>query len=160
MTNPFLDYDVTLLLARYGEKSVLSALSKALDLSEAELQAKLSQVKQLQPKKTGARPRVDPSVGVERLFTEHPQKAQYLRTLFSRYQRRSFLPELKDVQRFFDGKSIERKRFKSRAEASQQVFKLLATHSEQELAALCQEPEQSEYSSLGLISDEIMRRGK
>lgn len=155
----FLDYEIALLLAKYGEKRLLTALAGKLGLSPEELHCKLNGLKEVKPR-VSARKRVDASRIVETIAAEQPEKASVLRLLFSRFQNKTFLPELKDVKRFFDRHGHALGSVKSRAEVAPRLFKLLGTLATSELKTLCEGGERKEYSSLGLISDEIMRRDK
>jgi hypothetical protein len=159
MSQNLIDYEIVLLLAKYGEKEVLSAFARNLGLSSNEIESRMQGLKQLK-RKTATRKRADPSRIIESLVVQHPEKADHLKTLFSRFQSKTFLPELKDVRRFFDRHSTDLAHPKSRVDAVPSLFKLLASLDLPELTSLCQKPEPTEYSSLGLISQEIMRRGK
>lgn len=154
-----LDYEIVLLLAKHGERRVVKALAETLGISPEELQRKLYQLKDVKPR-TPTRKRIDVSRIVEIITAEQPDKAADLRLLFSRFQNKTFLPELKDVKRFLDRYGYALGSAKSRAEVAPRLFKLLGTLPATELKSLCEGDEQKEYSSLGLISDEIMRRNK
>ena len=160
MSSPkFLDYEVALLLAKYGKNALLGALAEKLELTldqlEAILQTPLSE-------KSVSRSRKKPSSVdlVTQLAQEHPTKAQLLRTLHGRFENRTFLPELRDIKHFFDRHARPLGASKSRAESLPKVFRLLAELEVAELQGLCQSQPANAYSSLGLISDEILRRDK
>jgi hypothetical protein len=155
----FLDYEIVLLLAKYGEKRVVSGLAGKLGLSPEELQAKLSELNKVKPRTSSRKP-VGTSRILESIVAENPEKAPNLGVLLTRFQNKTFLPELKDVRRFFDRNSHPLRRVKSRVAAAPQLFKLLAALDPSALATLCEGDQQKEYSSLGIISDEIMRRNR
>jgi hypothetical protein len=159
MSSMYLDYEVALLLAKYGKDAVLNALAQKVQLSHEELESLL---KELPNKKPGARSKRRPSVvdSIDQLSREHPTKAHLLRTLHGRFQNRTFLTELRDVRRFFEQHSRDFGSTKSRAESLPRLLKVLAELDLPELNALCQAEPQSAYSSLGLISDEILRQHK
>ncbi len=155
----FLDYEVALLLAKYGKTALLKALAEKINTTPDQLESIL----QSPPTQSGATPsRKKPSASniVEALAQEHPDKAQFLRVLQTRFENRSFLPELRDVKRFFEQRHRALGTAKSRVDAFPRLAKLLAELESAELSALCQSQSQSGYSSLGIISDEILRREK
>jgi hypothetical protein len=155
----FLDYEVALLLAKYGKSALLKALAQKINLTPEQLESIL----QATPAPgRSAHPRKKPSASdlVDALAQENPEKAQSLRTLQARFENRSFLPELRDVKRFFDQRHRELGSAKSRVETFPKVLKLLAELDTAELAGLCQSQPEAGRSSLGIISDEILRREK
>lgn len=84
-----------------------------------------------------------------------------MRQLCARFDNRTFLPELKDVKRFFDRHGRPATVWKSRALAQASLFRVLADASMSELKTLlAEEPVGSNVSSLGLISDEILGRNR
>lgn len=152
-----LDYEIVLLLAKYGEKRVVHMLAERLGLSTEELQRRLQRLKEVTPR-IPTRKTVDPYRVLDSIISEKPEKAAHLRTLFSRFQSRSFLPELKDVRRFFERHGHDLGNVKSRAQVVKPLFTLLANLEASELASLGEHVRGNNYSSLGIISDEIMRR--
>src|SRR5260370_40706718 len=98
LSQKFLDYEVALLLAKYGKNSLLGALAKQLKLTPAQLEAFL----QSPPaRKSDAQPKKRPSLSdlVTPLAQQHPNKAEALRKLCARLDKRTFPPALKDVDR-------------------------------------------------------------
>jgi hypothetical protein len=160
MSSPkFLDFEVALLLAKYGKSALLAALAKKLQLTpeqlEEMLQARLSEVPVSRPKK-----RTDSADVIARLAQEHPEKTQYLRDLTARFENRTFLREFRDVKRFFEEHGRSLGTAKSRAMALPTVLHLLVDLDVAELETLCQAQPEDTYSSLGIISDEILRRDR
>lgn len=160
MSEPrFLEYEVALLLAKYGKPSLLKALAQKLNATPEQLETILqSPPNQAFPSR--ARKKVSGSSVVEDLAQKHPDKAQFLRVLQARFENRGFLPELRDVKRFFEQRQHPLGATKSRVDAFPKLAKLLAELDVSELSALCQSQPQGAYSSLGIISDEILRREK
>jgi hypothetical protein len=153
-----LEYEFALLLLRHGRQSVLEALSRRIEMPAEELEALVKNLPQ--PSRQQKRKRTG-SFSIERFVESHPEKADVLRQLHSRFENRTFLPELKDVKRVFDRTSRPFKPLKSREAAIPQLFKLLSELDSRELNRLKEEiPKTPGYSSLGLISDEILRRDK
>jgi hypothetical protein len=154
-----LEYEITLLLAKHGEKRVITSLAARLGVTPEELRHKLTGLNDVKPR-TSARKPVDLSRILDSIVAEKPEKASYLTLLLARFQNRTFLPELKDVKRFFDRHSHAVGAAKSRAQVGPRLFKLLGALDESELANLSEGDQKEEYSSLGIISDQIMRRDK
>jgi hypothetical protein len=156
-SSKFLDYEVALLLAKYGKDAVLNTIAKKLQLTldqlEVILQTSLNEKSVL---RHGKRP--SSADLITRLTQEHPSKAPFLRTLYGRFENRTFLPELRDVRRFFERHAQQLGSTKSRAESLAKVLTLLAELNVAELEALCHAQPENEYSSLAVISDAILRR--
>jgi hypothetical protein len=157
VTTAYLDYEVALLLAKYGKVAVLSSLSKQLKLSQNELEDSLHAIPEPKPSR-GAAAKAHALDPTDEIAKEYPKKAEYLRRLRDRFESRAFLPELRDVRRFFDQHRSDFGSNKSRAESLPQLLRLLAELSISELDSLCGAQAQDSYSSLGLIADEILRK--
>lgn len=159
MSSTYLQYEVALLLAKYGKNAVLSALAEKVKLSHEQLESLL---KELPTKKAPRHARKSSATvdSIEEMVRDHPAKAHLLRTLHGRFRNRTFLPELRDVRGFFEQHSRNLGATKSRSESFRRLFKLLAGLDLAELDALCQAEPQGAYSSLGVISDEILRRDR
>jgi hypothetical protein len=153
----FLEYEVALLLARYGENKVAAALAARLGVPTEVLLEKLRQLAQVKPRQ---RNKKVPDLGgfVRQLALESPQTGTCLLQLFKNFENRTFLPELKDVKRFFDRHGTALGSVRSRTEAAHRLFRLLASLGLPELDSLCVSNRHEGLSSLGIISDEILRR--
>ncbi|WP_321967688.1 hypothetical protein [Burkholderia cepacia] len=155
-----LDAEIELLLLRYDQSTVLSALAKHLQLSEIELEEKLSIVL----KRRRAQPRTKaPSssqFSMDRLLKGRENKEKPLRQLYAKFENRTFLPELKDVKTFLDKNKKSSTSIKSRTSVKSKIFQLLAELELDTLEKLASEEnaEKSAFSSLGIISDEILRQ--
>jgi hypothetical protein len=159
MSSTYLAYEVALLLAKYGKNAVLNELATKMQLTHAELESLLMEI----PIKKGLARSKKASAAVDsidEIIRQHPAKAHFLRTLQARFQNRTFLPELRDVRRFLERHSTDLGSTKSRTESFPLLFKLLAELDLTELDELCEAEPQSTYSSLGIISDEILRQHK
>jgi hypothetical protein len=158
-SSKFLDYEVALLLAKYGKTALLAALAKHLQLTADELdlilKTPLSNKAEVRPKNMRASFEL-----IEQLAKDYPNKAQQLRTLHGRFVNRTFLPELRDVKRFFEQHEHPIGGSRSRAETLPRVLRLLAELEPSELEALCQTQSENTYSSLGVLSEEILRRDR
>lgn len=156
-TQNYLQHEITLLLAKYGERQVLNALASHLQLSPDVLEGRLREITQLKPRVT-TKKHTDPTAIIESLVNHHPDKAEALKLLFSRFQNRTFLPELKDVKRFYNRYGTDLGKVKSRIAATSKLFKLIANLDAKAVANLIDDFKAGEYSSLGILSDEIMKR--
>jgi hypothetical protein len=157
----FLDLEISLILLKYGRRAALQAIARKSQVPEAALLREfddlLSAQKNARPKKRrGVKPFILDSV-----LAGNETKAIYLRALHSRFENRTFLPELKDVKRFFERYGRPVQAWKSRMLAEGSVFRLLASLDIYDLKKLVAEtPVHKGVSSLGLISDEILGRNK
>ncbi len=159
MTSPrFLDYEVVLLLAKYGKDTVLNAVARRLTLTQEELESLLNGIDRSKAPRRSAKNRVVDAI--EPIVAQFPQKSEQLRALQGHFRNRTFLPELRDVRRFFEQHSRNLGNAKSRAESLPKLMMLLAALDVAELNDLCRARTCSEYSSLGIISDEILGRNK
>ena len=155
----FLDYEVALLLAKHGKEAVLGTLASKLGLAPPELESLLRGIDEEKPVRRERAPAFSVDQ-IEDLVAQNPQKAEQLRVLHTRFLNRTFLPELRDVRRFFEQHSRSLGHTKSRAQSLPKVMRLLADLDRAELDALCEARQPVEYSSLGIISDEILRRDR
>jgi hypothetical protein len=158
-TTRFLDYEIALLLAQYGREATLAAMARHIGDSQAELEKILDDIGREKPK-AQRKPKPPISDPVEVAVAAHPDKAKYLQAAAARFQNRSFLPELRDVKRLFDQHGHNLGRPKSRQECLPKVLNLLADLGDPELESLLANHESRGYSSLSVISDEILRREK
>lgn len=155
-----LRYQLALLLASSGRGRVLGALADLLKLSETELEAQIAALDKLEPKRSARTGDVGSSKALEALIAQQPDKAGALRTLHARFLNRTFLADFRDVRRFLESHSRESTRVKSRSDSLPSLLRVLASLSSDELNNLCEQPESSSRSSLGIISDQILGRDK
>lgn len=155
-----LDLEVSLLLIKYGKESLFKTIAKRLEIDEAILNNELQIL--LNSKSFSKNKKRNPPkpFAIDSVIKGKEEKSNYLRQLFSRFENKTFLPELKDVKRFFD--RYEMSAPKSRLLAKAHLFKFLAELEISELEKLLDQKTTSirESSALGLISDEILRRKK
>jgi hypothetical protein len=155
-----LRYQLALLLASSGRSRVLGALADLLKLSETELEAQIVALDKVELKKPARTGDVAPSKALEVLTAQHPDKADALRNLHARFLNKTFLADFRDVRRFMDSHSRESTRVKSRSDSLPALLRVLASLDSDELKNLCEQPESSSRSSLGIISDQILGRDK
>jgi hypothetical protein len=155
----YLSLHLSLLLAQHGEVSVLEALAPLLGCAPAELHEKLVYVRKIgyaSPKKSARLSTGGASI--ETLFAKHPEKAEVLRKIQARFLARTYLPELKDVRRFLDRHGRPSATLKKRDDSFAIVARELVRLTSDELQSVLSEHGSSDYSSLGVISDQILGR--
>jgi len=157
MSPIYLDYEVALLLAKYGKPAVVESLARTLQLDEAEIHTALNELPRsksaVKQKATSTQHGV-----LDELVRDNPEKAKHIRTLHDRFHNRTFLPELRDVKRFFYEHSHPFGSAKSRADSLPRLLQLLAELDVAELETLSAVDVSNGYSSLGIISDAILRK--
>ncbi|XQA78042.1 hypothetical protein ACM9W9_20020 [Xanthomonas sacchari] len=155
----FLKLHLSLLLAQYGERSILEVLAPLLGLSQTELQKRINEIQKTNNKKSKDRKLPNTSgTSLKNLLAEYPEKAEIILKIQERFLARTFLPHLKDVRRFLDRHGQSSSTLKKRDEGFARIARQLVSLTSQELEAILIEPPASEYSSLGLISDQILGR--
>lgn len=157
--NDLLELDVAILVLRYGEKAVVGQLAAGLQLSEEQVLERISSMKS--PRTTHSKTKKKIVFSVEKLAEEHAHLAPQLLELDAKYENRTFLSELRDVNRFLEKTGSSVTRLKSRQEAKRKVFQALAKMTSSQLDSLREEAvSQARGSSLGVISDQILGRSK
>jgi len=155
----FLSLHLCLLLAEHGESRVLEALALLLDSAPVDLQVRLADLRKIRharsKKRTGAS---KGKMSIETLLSEHPDKADLIREIQERFLERTYLPELKDVRRFLDRHGQPSTTLKKRDDGFAIVARQLVLLSQDELRSILSEPTPLGYSSLGIISDQILGR--
>ena len=155
-TKEFLQYQIALLTAKYGRAAVLQSFADVMRLSESDIERLLARVQTLPTDyATVRRKSSDP---FEDEAAKQPLKATALRALGVGFRDRLFLPELRDVRRFFERHDRSIGSAKSRAATEPRLATLLGALNLDELESLAHEAGREQQSSLGIISDEILRR--
>ncbi|GKV95864.1 hypothetical protein H2Y56_14890 [Pectobacterium aroidearum] len=153
----FLRYQLTLLLAQYGNKKIIAELKKILKLSEKEMESLLISLDEIeQPRR--ARPNEKTNIQSNYL-NESSNRAKLLKEINDSYTLKKFLPELKDVKHFLESNSSAIEKIRSRSDAQISVLKALSSLDDSELEFIVENMRSREKSSLGIISDEILKKG-
>jgi len=156
MKDELLDIDVRILVLRYGREKVLAALSRLVEQTPAQLE---EQLQALGHKKSAGR-RKAPNPSLVEVATsecrEDPEILEPLRVLAVAFENRSFLPNLRDVQRFLDRAGASPQKFKSRAIAGPAVIRALSKWPKAELASLASRDASGGESDYSLLSRAIM----
>lgn len=150
-----LKIDIRFLFSRYGRAAALRAISEALNLTDEELQEELRKLVESVPSRK-KKPKV---FTVEDLKVIPQESLECLLVLDARYENRTFLPELRDANRFLERYGPRAPRIKSRGAGKRRIFEILVRFDPLDLKLLSNAKEVgSGFSSLGLISDQILNR--
>lgn len=129
----------------------LAALGEqTLEQAENELRA----AEERKPSKKRKTPSV--SDAVANAIRERPDAAEFLQLLATRLENRTFLPQLKDVQRFLDRSGVPHKTLRSRSAAGQHVITALCRLSIDELRQLSARSASKDDSDYALLAREII----
>ena len=155
MTNDLLDIDIKVLLLRYGRKNVLQALARTTEQTLDEVQ---KQLQILAERNTTKAKRAKPSI--LDMVTAHaqtrPDIAEPLRTAALAFENRTFLPQLRDVQRFLERNGTTHGKLKSRAATAPLVLRTLASLPPDELFRLTTAEMGSKDSDYAILARAIM----
>lgn len=156
MKDELLDIDVRLLVLRYGRQKVLTALARLIEQTPTELEQHL----QTLGYKTSAGRKKAPNPSLVEVAASECQGRteilELLRVLAVAFENRSFLPHLRDVQRFLDRTGASPQKFKSRAIAGPVVIRALSKWPREELANLASREASGSESDYALLSRAIM----
>lgn len=157
----FLELEVSLILLKYGKEALLKTLARRMQLSDEALRLELEKLALRAEYPSASKKKAIRPFSLDSVLIGREEKAGPLRQLCARFENRTFLPELKDVKRFFDRHGMPAPIWKSRSLAQASLFRFLADLDVTELYKLLDEgPAGAEASSLGLISDEILGRNR
>jgi hypothetical protein len=154
MNERFLELELRLLILGYGRQKVLLALASLGEQTPQELE---QQLRAAEEKRKAQRPKRSILELVTSESSEHPEIAEPLRLLGVAFQNRTFLPQLRDVQRFLDRIGLKHGKLKSREAAAPVLFRLLGKLTRDELLPLVSnghDPGESDYARL---AREIMK---
>ena len=149
-----LNIELRLLLLRHGRRNVLRALATITSQTPEEIEAELTLAEKRRA--SGKRKTVSAVELVDQLRHEKPETVDMLQTLATRFENRTFLPQLRDVQRFLDRAGYPHGRLRSRREAARQVLGMLSRLGVDELKRLVASPEAQGDSDYALLARQIM----
>lgn len=155
MTN-LLDIDVQLLVLRYGRQNVLQALARTAEQTVEQIEQQIQAIakREAGKGKRTARSLLEVAAAPAQ---EQPDIAEPLRTIATRFDNRTFLPQLRDVQRFLERIGISHGKLKSRAAAAPLLMRTLAKLPAEELTHLLAAEECSKDSDYAILARAIMR---
>jgi hypothetical protein len=156
MRDQLLDIDVRLLVLRHGRQRVLSALARLVEQTPEELEEQLRTLGHI----SVTRRRKEPSQSlIEFAVSECRDRGEILeplRALAVAFENRSFLPNLRDVQRFLHRTGASPQKLKSRAAAGPVVIHVLSKLPRDELDNLVSQGAPGGESDYALLSRAIM----
>jgi hypothetical protein len=154
MNERLLQLELRLLVLRHGRRAVLDALATSESQSVEELESEISA---LEGRKTARKPKVVTTESViAKAFAHRPEAIPVVETLVRKYENKTFLPHLREVQRFIDRVGGPRGRLKSRSTALNHVIKALAKMSSEELSQVTDGAETHGESDYEILAREIM----
>jgi len=135
MTNNLLEIELRLLLLRYSRRRILEALAVLRESTVEEIEAELSLIEE---RVVSHKPRTTPSATdlVYEMSRARPESIEFLQALAARYDNRTFLPHLRDVQRFLDRIGFAHGQLKSRRAAARHMLTALCRLSVDDLKRL------------------------
>lgn len=156
MSRDLFDIDLDLLLLRYGERQVIAGMAKRIGKSPEELYAGLSvRLETSCPARLAPRD----EFRIDEFVKRAGENGLALRELYDRFENRTYLPELKDVKRFFERQGIAVATLKSRQASRSKLFAFLSSQDHAWLARALREAGgyTTDHSDLALISEGISR---
>ena len=153
-----LPLEISLLLLRHGRRQVLDALAAAGEKTVEEVERELVAAKE---RKANRKVQPKPlSEIVAEACQERPEISDSLRSLAIRFENRTFLPQLRDVEHFLERTGSLRGKLKSRRTAGTQVFAALSRLGAEDLRRLVGHPDTEGEDDYVLLAREIMDGGK
>jgi hypothetical protein len=153
-----IDIDMRLLVLRHGRQQVLAALARLVEQTPEELERHLQELSR-KPAASRKKAPTPPLVEVAALESrDRSEIAEPLRTLAVAFENRSFLLNLRDVQRFLDRTGASSQKLKSRLTAGPAVIRVLSKLPKEELASLAASGASTRESDYALLSRAIMGR--
>jgi len=153
VSDKLLDIEVRLLLLRHGRPKVLQALAR---LSEQTIEDLEKQLRTAEQKPRVKRSKSSTMDLLASECQEHPEIAETLRVLVVAFENRTFLPHLRDVQRFLDRISVSSEKLRSRAAAAPFLIRALAKLPPADLARLGVTDKSVSESDYSLLARAIM----
>jgi len=153
MLGEFLDLEIRLLVLKYGRPSVLQSLARLENTSFEELERRLDEISKKPARKRKEPP--SPEEAVDQLKISNPVLKTRLLTFAREFERKRFLPDMRDAVRFGQQQGIQI-RVKSRREAFPKVAAILAKFPVSKLDDLLEHVGE-EQGSFARLADAIIR---
>lgn len=155
----FLDLNLRLLIAQHGKTQVSEALSA---IEDVDLAVTRTEIETCGNKAKRSKARRRPGKSVEEIIRnakpDNPETEGVIKRLAHAYENKEFLPELRDVRRFLESRSISPAKFRSRASALSAVVDVLARCKLDELDRLDRR-RRTQGGDLGIIADQVLGHG-
>jgi hypothetical protein len=155
MPNDFLDLDLRLLILKYGRPQVMQSLARLGNTTFEELEQRLGKL----AKRPTARKRkepLSPEAAVDRLEISDPLIKGRLLSLAREFERKRFLPDLRDAVRFCQQQGVK-SLSKSRHEMLPRILAILATFPSERLDELSEHIGDGSGTSFARLADAIMK---
>jgi len=151
---------IELLISKYGEKLVLEVvteiqkqLSKSTP-SPSENKAKSHGIKKI----ASLQELAEKHSSIRTLMEKYPDKLELIQEIITMFATRVFLPELKDTKRYLEQNGASNSStISNRAAVLPQIVEVLYDLPIEELQKILVNPINNEYSSLGVLSEEILQ---
>lgn len=156
MNDRYIDIDVRLLVSRHGRQEVIAALARLVEQTPEEIEQEL---RALREKPAAVRKKAENQQLIDVAALEShdcTEIAEPFRALAIAFENRSFLPNLRDVQRFLLRAGASAHKPKSRALAGPKVMRALSKLPKEELVELAVRAEPGNESDYALPSRAIM----
>lgn len=147
-----------MLLAKYGVNRVLESIAKRRDMSVEEIERELRRLEETRKKSRTSHRKTAKEI-VDKAKVENPEKRQILVSLASRFDNKTFLPELRDARRLLERFNSNQKSLKSRADAAPLVFRLLARLPIADIREIASDFDSSGESTYSKLAAAIMGHG-
>jgi hypothetical protein len=152
----FLELELRLLLLKHGKSRVLKALRKIdNDPTIQQLTTDIKKASEPLEVKTQKATKVQ----LHEVCIGSDYDNPLFHKILSAFARRTFLPSLRDVNRFFEKLGVESKKIRSRNDAVPLLMNLLVSLTPSEVEKIATASQQPENSDLSILAQAIMGRG-
>ncbi len=155
MKKELLNIEIRLLIQKYGYKAIMQSLADVKGTSIEEittlvvaLENKNRQVKKSEKTKS------DIDLIIEQVSCH--DNSELLTDLANRFQNKTFLPQLKDVKRFFERLGVNAGNIKSHSRSTKKLFEQLRSLPKEELESILEEVPSSGESTFSALANEII----
>jgi hypothetical protein len=160
MTEQILALELRLLILRYSRRRIIDAFAALGDQTPEEVERELAAVLERKARRnTKPKERIASDL-IADACRDRPEIVELVSTLVSRFENRTFLPELRDVVRFLDRAGVSHGKLKSRRLSTPVIVVALARLNADELHRLAAPPATEGDSDLALLAREIMGGGR
>lgn len=160
MSDQFLELELRLMMIRHGRNRVLAALGRLGPQSVEELEGEIAALGERKAQKKKLRRDRTTAELVEEATRSRPEIQALVIPLVTRFENRTFLPQLKDVVRFLDGVGVPHGKLKSRTASLPTVVVALAQRSAEELRELAAHSPSESGTDFMTLAREIMAGGR
>jgi hypothetical protein len=153
MSDRLLELQLELLVLRHGRRGVIEALTAAAGMTIEEIETAIASTER-RAKGRSAPP--SPEAIARQAFAGRAGVLPTVLQLLAAYENKTFLPQLRDVQRLVQKSGVTRTRLRSRASAVGAMIKALATMDDADLRRLLVNELSTGTSDYEMLAHEIM----